>query len=85
MQNVNVLLNHKVCKVYKIYRLTLNSRNMSMIYQIYLCRKVSIAPNLVNQFQTLSLISNTLLDILNRLFLALFSFKGCLVARYFIL
>jgi hypothetical protein len=35
-----------------------------------------------NQFQTLSLIANTLLDILNRLFLALCCFKSCLVSLH---
>ena len=44
---LRVLLNHKVYKLYKMYRLTLNSRNITMIlYQIYLRRKVSIDPKL---------------------------------------
>jgi hypothetical protein len=44
---LRVLLNHKVYKLYKMYRLTLNSRNITTIlYQIYLRRKVSIDPKL---------------------------------------
>ena len=64
---LRVLLNHKVYKLYKMYRLTLNSRNITMIlYQIYLRRKVSIDPKLsLINFKPF-LIANTLLDILNR-------------------